>query len=238
MFWQSIWLGVQALTDWHILVGMAGIAISLLVWRILIGLLVGNDESGARMAVGCWLEMLGGPVAQALVVCGFILTCFPSILAGRGFTPPAIISDTAPAAIGFALLGCVGVCLLCFIPLVGGFISDTPGVVTFLQGIFIFRPLAETLFERFSHGKHLPNEVFPGFWLCVGYAFVGLVLTYLIMVIAAIANSTVGKMRNSYPDQRPSLWTVLFGMLLGSVCGVIPLLMYGRYLGLALHLHF
>jgi hypothetical protein len=138
MFWQSIWLGVQALGDWHILVGMAGIAISLLIWRILLGLLAGSDESGARMAIGCWLEMLGGPVAQALVVCGFILICFPSILVGRGFTPPAIISDIAPAAIGFALLGCVGVCLLCFVPLLGGFISNTPGVATFLQRISFF----------------------------------------------------------------------------------------------------
>jgi hypothetical protein len=38
----------------------------------------------------------------------------------------------------------------------------TPGVATLLQGIFVFRPLAETLFERFSHGKRLPNGIFLG----------------------------------------------------------------------------
>jgi hypothetical protein len=57
------------------------------------------------------------------------------------------------------------------------------------------------------------------------------------MGVVAFVSSTIGRMRNSYTDQSAGQLTLLSGMALGSVCGVIPLLMHGRYMALALHLH-
>jgi hypothetical protein len=88
--------------------------------------------------------------------------------------------------------------------------------------------MAETLYERFSHGKQLPNEVFPSLWLCVGYALIGAILTYLIMVIVALVGSVISRKRDPLqdylPDQSPEPWTVLFGMFLGGYLRCHPVI--------------
>src|SRR5258708_31305239 len=113
----------------------------------------------------------------------FILFCLPSLLFGTGFTPPGVISEVLIPVLQscFVTLGLI--CLLSFIPIVGGVVSQTPGVPVFLQGIFVLGPLTHYLYEAGTHGKHLPDTAFPNFWLSLGYVAIGLVITYALMFV-------------------------------------------------------
>ena len=91
MFFQSIFEGLKAIFDWHILVGMAGVSIVSVGFIVAIGAMMasGSESSGgARTGAGCLLYALGGPVIQALGVGFFILLLLPSLLGHGGSLLP------------------------------------------------------------------------------------------------------------------------------------------------------
>jgi hypothetical protein len=225
MFWQSVIEGIGALFDWHIIVGAIAVAGISYAVPILSGLMIGNNESGARAGAGCIMMLIGGPIAQACAVTLFVLFCFPSIVGSGGFTPIAIAGALWWPVLKYGLLAMIFVLLLSVIPLLGHFIASTPGVPLFLQGIFVIKPFTELLFA--VTGNQIPDSVFPGFWLCVGYAVIGTIICYGAIFAAA----WIGTKKDS---SEPSGFPMLIGLVLGAISGLIPLLMYGRYIATSL----
>ena len=134
MFWQSVLLGLQTLSDGYIWVGIFGMMVVTFAWNALISLAMGSSESGVRSAAGCLLGTLGGVVVQALAVSFFVVVCLPIILFGKDFTPWAFITATATNTLLVGLKSLGIVLVLSLIPIIGQFISNTPGVTNFLQG--------------------------------------------------------------------------------------------------------
>lgn len=240
MFWQSVGAGITSLLDWHILVGMAAVSIASLLYPMIVGLTMGDGESGARIGTGCFLMIVGGPLIQAVAVSGFILVCLPTIIGGEGFTPAAVIGPLCWPVFKAGLLAMLLVLVLCFIPVVGHFIANTPGVPVFLQGIFMLKPISKKLYYTITDGVKLPDSAFPSFWDCLGYIAIGLALCWGGFIIVALVADQIKKRRDPLKhlmDQyrsEPSPSMMILGMFIGPVLGIVPLLMYGRFVGLSI----
>ena len=232
MFWQSVLLGIQGFSDWHIWVGILGILLTVMLWRLISGLVVGDGESGIRGAVGCVMS-LAEIAVQALAVSLFVLFCLPSLLSGSGFTPAAVISEALVPVLQSCFVALGLICLLSFIPIVGGMISGTPGVPIFLQGILVFGPLTRYLYEVGTHGKKIPVEAFPNFWLSLGYIGIGVVIVHVFLFIVAWIVDRSRRSELGF-DSGPSPLVLLVGALIGPVVGILPLLMYSKYVALYL----
>jgi hypothetical protein len=240
MFWQSVGAGITSLLDWHILVGMAAVSIASILYRVIVGLTVGDGESDARVGTGCFLMIVGGPLIQAVAVSAFVLLCLPAIIGGQGFTPAAAIGPLFWPVFKAGFLAMLLVLVLCFIPIVGRFISKTPGVPIFLQGIFMLKPISKKLYYAITGGARLPDSAFPSFWSCLGYVVIGLVLCWVGFICVALLADQVKKRRDPLGHMlaqyrsEPSIGMMILGMFVGPVLGIVPLLMYGRYVGFSI----
>ena len=240
MFWQSVGAGLSSILDWHILLGMACVSIASILYPVIVGLTMGDGESGARTGAGCLLMIVGGPLIQAAAVSGFVLLCLPAIIGGQGFTPAAVIGPLFWPVFKAGFLAMLLVLAFCFIPIVGRFIADTPGVPVFLQGIFMLKPISKKLYYTITDGTRLPDSAFPSFWSCLGYVVIGLVLCWAAFICLAIVADQVkkrrdplGHMMDQYQSQ-PSSGMMILGMFIGPTLGIVPLLMYGRFVGLSI----
>jgi len=143
-----------------------------------------------------------------------------------------------PRAVKYGFFALVCVILLCCIPVIGHLITDVPGLATFLQGILVLRPISRLLAIATVGKERMSNDVFPGIVSCVGYFIIGLILTWLaILVVSMVADKIKQKrdpvqhMLNQY-SQEPAGFQFLAGMFIGPALGVIPLLMYGKHVAI------
>jgi hypothetical protein len=243
MFWESVLLGIKALADWHILVGIAFIVAASFIPMVIASAAIGDGESTARSTTGCLMAGVGGPIIQAIAVSLFILVCLPSLLLGKGFTPVEVIAQAAWPVMKSGLVALVIVFVLCIVPGIGKLVSSTPGVTIFLQGIIVFRPIARDLYAIVANGEKLPADVFPGFWLSIAYIGIGIALTWLGLILLALVDDQyqkradpAGHLIRSYTNE-PSGFQVIIAQFVGPICGILPLLMYGRYVALAIRSH-
>jgi hypothetical protein len=223
MFWQSVGSGLLAFSNWHIIVGAFAVLAASIVVPTIAGLTIGESDSGARMGAGCFIMVIGGPIAQACAVTLFVLFCLPAIMADGGFTPMAVVAVIWSRVLISGLLAMLFVFVLAVMPLIGPFIANTPGVPLFLQGIFVIKPLTKQIFIA-ATGKQLPDSAFPGIWACIGYVLIGIAVCYTAIFVSALIA----------PKRENSSFTFFVGIILGAISGLLPLLMYGRYIAAAI----
>jgi hypothetical protein len=239
MFWQSVGGGFLNLFDWHVLVGALGVSFITLLHPMLIALITGGGEK--RFGIGVAFAMFGGPLFQVIAVSGFILLCLPAIVGTGGFTPSQAIGVLFWPVFKAGMWAMLIVLLICFIPIVGKIVSDTPGVPVFLQGILVIKPIYRNLY-RAINGERLPNDVFPGFWYSLGYIVIGVALCYAMLLVVFLIGDQIKKRRDPFGHMTdrllqksdPPTSVKLFTMMFGPAIGVVPLLMYGKYLSLQL----
>lgn len=237
MFWQSILQGLVSLTYWEIWVGMIAVGLTQIIFTTLIGFLVMRDDSGAGATAGCLLQATMGPVIQALAVTAFIVLLLPAMSLSRGFTPAELMAALAGTAIKYGLLALLFVFVLSLIPLVGGIVSKTPGLATFLQGILVFKPISRILVYSLLDRKP-PDDIYPGFFACVAYFIIACVLIWIAFVVVSLIADKIkerrdplGHMLDKYRDE-PTTFQLMAIQFMGPMLGIIPLLMYGKYVAL------
>jgi hypothetical protein len=240
MFWQSVIEGVSSLADWHVLVGVVGVSLVSVLYLVVSGLLLGNASSGARVGAGFAFMFVGGPVFQALAVTGFVLLCLPVIIGSGGFTPAALVGFLWWPVVKQGFIALIIVIVLCFLPIIGRIIAGTPGVPVFLQGVLMLKPISKGLYYVITGGRELPDSAFPSFWQSIGYLVIALVLCWVAFLVIALVSDQIKKrtdplqhMLDQYQSE-PTGAASIAGMFIGPVIGIIPLLMYGRYVHLAI----
>ncbi|MBA3484184.1 MAG: hypothetical protein H0T51_20450 [Pirellulales bacterium] len=246
MFWESVTAGITRLFDWHILLAAAGVSLSTLLYWIVVGKILSTENE--RFGPGCLLGFMffGGPLIQIIAVTCFVFVCLPAIIGQGGFTPASAMGALLWPVLKAGFWAGVLVFLLSCLPIIGGIISNTPGVPVFLQGIFMLKRLSKLIYYGLTDTK-LPDSVFPSFWANVGYVILAIVLFYItyLMIAApvALAAGQIKKRRDPighYLDQfkphdnRPSPTVQLVGGMIGPLVGILPLLMYGRYVFLSI----
>jgi hypothetical protein len=237
MYWHSVGLGFKALLSWQIGVGMLGVGFASLLFMFLIGLMMNSSES--EKTVSGLFAIIGSPFIQAFSISAFVLFLLPALLGSQGFTPWEVVSVIIGIVFKSGIIAMVIVFALCFMPIIGQVIVNTPGLPVFLQGIFIFKPISRKLFSVLT-GTHIPNDVYPGFFECVGYFVIGGGVTWALLFVFCMAEDKVkqktdpfGHMMSPYSNE-PTGFLFLIGQFIGPMIGIVPLLMYGQYVVLGL----
>jgi hypothetical protein len=239
MFWQSVWQGLASLANWHVLVGMAGVSVVASLYPLIIRWTMVSGELNLRVMTGCLFTLIGAPLVQAIAVSGFVFVCLPAIIGSGGFTPVALIGPLLWPTLKAGFLAVLFVLVLCFIPLIGASIANTPGVPVFLQGIFMLKPITKELYYVATEGQKLPESAFPSFWDGLGYVLISLAFCSITLAIVTKIVNQVKKRHNSGGDLiaqyriEPTGPMVLTSILC-TLYGIIPLLMYGQHVALAI----
>ena len=231
MFWQSVLGGLGVLGHWQVWIALVVFAVLHSAWLIGVGVLMGDSESGGRMAVGCLTHMIGGPVFQSLLLGGLVLLLTPIMLGGDQAMPLWFFTKFAWPIVRACLLALVISFAVAFLPIVGRVFTDTPGVDGFIRGIVIFRFFSAAFMER-SLGElnlQVPN-LYPGLWSSVGYFALATVLVYACLFVFAALGTTIS--RNQYPKE--GVASFFIGIALMQVLGLLPLFMYANHVTLAI----
>lgn len=231
MFWQSVIGGLAVLAHWQVWVALVLYAALQFGWLIGIGMLMGKSESGGRMAAGCLTHMIGGTVFQSALLGGLVLFLTPLMLGGDQAMPLGFFVSLAWPIVKACFIALVLSFIIGILPIVGGLVSNTPGLATFIQGIIIFRIFSAAFIERLLEeaNVHVSN-LYPGFWSSIGYFALAAVLVYACLFIFAALGTTITRNRST-GEEGP---LVFVGMALMHILGLLPLFMYANHVTLAI----
>lgn len=225
MFWSSVLGGLGILGHWQVWVALIAYAIINWIWLIGLGLLAGGDESGGRMAFGCITHMIGGTIFQAVLISVIVFYLAPIMLGADKAMPLKFYSEFAWPIAKAGLVATVAVLILSFIPLIGGFVANTPGLGEFIEGVIIFRIFSANFVEFFLKKAKISTDIYPGFWYSIGYFIIALVIAYggllLVTGIKTVAS------RNSYGDDDGFMLTLAPAIV--RLLSLLPLFMYAQY---------
>lgn len=230
MFWHSVLNGLSVLLHWQVWVALALFGLAHLVWLLGVGLLMGNSDSGRRMAAGCLTHMIGGTVLQAVLLGLLVFFLTPIMLGGNQAMPVSLIGTLAWPILVASFTALVVGFLLAFIPIVGGLITNTPGLSDFIEGIIIFRIFSAAFLEGFLEKAGLSTDIYPGFWQSMGYFILATIFVYACLFAFAAAGTKLSRDRFS-GEGTPSMFA---GMIMPRLLGLVPLFMYANYATLSI----
>jgi hypothetical protein len=221
MFWDSVIAGLKVLTYWETYVaGLEYLAI-FFVPMIVMGMVMQKNESAGALA-GC-LSMLLMPVVQVAAMAVMVLTLAPIIF---GFAEDAAWSfpwqliTMAPGAF-FKLVGVlvVAAIILAFIPILGQLQSLQTLVLGGIALMFVLGIL-DSVNPGIVKGR---VDFIPGFWFSVGLIVIGGIMSWVGMVVAALAVTALELAQEGIGQ------IVMFPI--AAIFGFIPVFMYGAWLG-------
>ena len=221
MFWDSVLAGLKVLTYWETYVaGLEYLAI-FFIPMIIVGMVMEKNE-GAAGYVGC-LSMLLMPVLQVAAMSVMILTLAP-IIFGFGedaaWSFPWQLIAMVPGAF-FKLIGVliVAAVVLAFVPILGQLQSLQTLVLGGIALIFVLGIL-----DSVNPGIVKERVDFiPGFWFSVGLIVIGGIMSWVGMMVAALAVTALELAQEGIGQ------IVMFPI--AAIFGFIPVFMYGAWLG-------
>ena len=231
MFWKSIIEGLAILSHWQIWVATILYMAVNFAFLMIAATVAGKDESGGRMATGCLFHMIGGTVLHGILMGLMVAFLLPILLGGPSAAPISAIIALLWPIIKIGVIAIVAISILSFIPLIGGFVANSPGIQAFLAGVIIFRLLSGYVIDQILTEANVQGSVYPGFWASLGFLVIAGVLVRLVMFCLALVsvlleNTPVGELI-------PIVIGPVFGVL-GILVGIIPLFMYSSYVRLSI----
>jgi len=222
MFWRSVAGGLGVLAHWEVWLAAAIYVAGIAAFMISMGgVMGGRDASAPRTAVGCLGLAIGGPIVQGALMAMMIAFLMPIMLGGTDPTPPSIL---AAHAVGIVLAGVAGIIagiLISLIPIVGGLVNHIPSVLTFVEGVVIFRILAGSLIGDLVGDVAVDTNVYPGFWTSLGFLLVAGAFSFGALLFLALITGSLGEAGESI--------TSIVAPAFGAVVGLIPVFMYASY---------
>jgi hypothetical protein len=221
MFWNYVLGGLRVLTFWQTYVAAVEYLAIFMVPMGLVGLRMAGSESRAR-ATGC-LGMLLLPALQVAAVAVFILTLAPIILGlsdSAAWSFPWTVILFAPVVF-LKLLGVLVVAfvLLAFVP----FLGQLASLQTLVQGAIVLIFALAVLRSGDPALAAIRLDVVPGFWLTLGILVVGALMSWVGIMVAALA-ATFLEATNEGLGQ-------FITIPLGALFGFLPVFIYGAWLG-------
>jgi len=226
MFWNSVIEGLKVLGHWQVWVAIGIYIIADLAFLMIFGGIL-NSRYGANskvMVAGCLSQFVGGLVLQGVLMALLVLFLLPILLGGESTMPADKLLKFIWPLAKIGVVTIVIVTLLCFIPIAGQLLAQSPGIQGFLEGVIIFRILSNQIIaETLSQNGISSVSVYPGFWASVGFLLMAGILVRLVMFLVAL---TFGQLENENIRE----WTTItVGPALGLLGGIIPLFMYCSY---------
>jgi hypothetical protein len=184
----------------------------------------GEDKGGVQMA-GCLTHLIAGQALQGILVAFMVTSILPILCGGHDFIPLSFLADNWWAITKAGLIS-IGITLLSsLIPVVGHFISETPGTSIFVQGVIVFLMLANKVLSEVLDKLNSHAVIFPGFWTSVGFLILSIGIVYLVS-FGLILLLTSLKIIN---DNAMETMGFVIGNFIGVLPGVLCLCIYCSY---------
>ena len=227
MFWHAVKEGLGVLIYWETyLAGLEYLVISYIP-LILFGILMERENTKASM-VAVFGGMFAMPIFQIAATAIFVLTLSPILLNisdDAAWSFPWRLAIIAPGTfIRLVLILVVASVFIAFLPLLGGLRSLH---VLVIGSITLMCVVA--LLEQIDPGLVGDDvEFMPSFWIIVGLLFVGGIMSWLGIIVAATLATLIGFANESIGQ--------LFVLPTAAVFGFIPVFIYGAWLSSQLSL--
>lgn len=183
------------------------------------------------MAAGCLFTALVGPLFQGLIMSIFVGFYLPMMLGSKEVMSSALVLSFLWPLVKAGFAAVIVVTVLCFVPVLGGLIAQSPGIQNFLLGVIIFRLVAGPALAEASEKYSISSSVYPGFWSAVGYLIIAGLLVRLILYGGAFASSIA---KNRTASEKMEAILMALAPSLGVLGGLLPLFMYAQHVRLAL----
>lgn len=221
MFWDSVVAGLKVLTYWEAYVaGLEYLAI-FFIPMVIIGMVMEKSDGAADYAGYLCMFLL--PVIQVAALAVMILTLAP-IIFGFGqdaaWSFPWQLITMAPGTF-FKLVGVLVVAAisLAFIPILGRLQSLQTLVLGGIALMFVLGILDLVNPGIIKGGV----DFIPGFWFSVGLIVVGGVMSWIGMMVAALAV-------NAFEFAQEGVGQIIM-FPIAAIFGFIPVFIYGAWLG-------
>ena len=231
MFWKSIIEGLAVLAHWQVWLLAAIYMTIVFAFMFINGTLV-TGKSRAGNVIGFLGYMIGGLVLQGILIGFMVFFLGPIFRGGSSLAPFGDIAFLWWRIVIAGLLAAMVTTLLCFMPLIGSIVANSPGISTFLEGIIVFRLFYKSLHSSLLTGANAQCTIYPGFWACIGYIVIVAVLVRLIM-LGMVGLCVIFK-DTAMGEILGTVGGTTLGALWGILGGMIPLFMYASYVRLSL----
>jgi len=235
MFWESVWLGFSLLTRWQVWVGVFAYSVVTALAVAIAGYF--SNSKNSNISTFTPLVLIGvGSFFEALVLSGCIVAWLPLLLPGLNISAFPSVLGNPLLVVRVSIVSAVAVLILGILPLVGRLLQN-PLVGKFVQALIIFRLVTPDCINTLTYRNGQPVSVYPGFWSVIGYAIIGLAISFLFAIIAG-SISPVERENSNNQSQRPrienmtGLGYVLTNGTLTALGSVLPLFMYSQYVKL------
>ena len=228
MFWKSIIEGLAIFGHWQVWGTFVLYMIVSFAFLMILVKVVGEGKSVGRFAIGCLFRMIMGPVLHGILMSLTIAFLLPILLGASSATPVSAIIASMWWTIIIGVFAIVVVTMLTVIPVIGGFIADSPGIQAFMEGVIIFRFLSVDAIDQIMTEANVQGSVYPGFWVSIGYLIIAAVLVRAIM--AGLVLLSVRLKDTALGELMP----IVVAPVLGVIGGIISLAMYSSYVRLSI----
>lgn len=231
MFWKAITEGLSQMTHWEIWISIFiyGLIFGLFYFTVGYAMLTKEDSKGVQ-AAGCLTSIVGGPVIQGILVAFTVTALLPILAGGEDFIPFDLISANWWPVTKAGLISIVVTILLTFIPLLGDFISKTPGTAIFVQGAIVFHMLANNVLSEILKQSNSNANIFPGFWVSIGFVILSIIIFYIVFFIVVFILIKL-KIIDDYSVEK---YSFLIGNFIGLIPGILCLFLYCSYIRLTI----
>ncbi len=232
MFWKSIAEGTaMLLTHWEIWAGIFLFGIIFISYFLLLGLvLTKNEGKGGVQLVGCLTHIIAGPALQGILVAFLVTAILPILCGGHDFIPFSFLTEYWWQIMKAGLWSMLITIILTLIPIMGKFISDTPGTAIFVQGAIVFKLLANQVLDEVFKTLHSNANVFPSFWASFGFLVFSIVIVYMITVGLILLLTRL----NIIDEYAMESMGFVIGNFIGVLPGVLCLCIYTSYIRLTI----
>jgi hypothetical protein len=232
MFWTSITDGIGILfSHWEIWIGILIYGTIFVTYSILfrLGLSSGGANGGTQVA-GSLTHLIVGPALQGILVSFLVTAILPILWGGEEIIPLSFLTENWWAITKAGLISIVITILISLIPIVGSFISNTPGTTIFVQGVIVFHMLADKMLFEVLVKISPSSEILPDFWTSIGFLIFSIVIANLVPM-GLIMLLFLLRIIN---DNSMESMLLVVGNFIGVIPGILCLCIYSSYIRLTI----
>lgn len=237
VFLNSVFSGLVALLDLPILMGLGFVFVVSLL-RCLASFRstierMNADSLGRRVTLfgrAYFIEQ----TFKLTSVLGFVLICTPSIVGNDGLPSPAVFGLLLWPAIKYTLISSVVVALLEVTPIIGHIIDEIAGMSFFIRVALVLKWLIPIALLADNSQASAVEYAIPSLWACIGYILIAYILFKAFWL--SLLGTTIfvlrrqGRHISSDDKYYVGLYGGLFLVVVDAPVGVVPVLMYGKYI--------
>lgn len=184
---------------------------------------------------GCLVQILGLFIQSSGISLVILLT-LPILLEVSSQLSWTAVRPMGFVAVRAGLIAMILVSLISFFPFLGPLLGSSPGLEAFVLALLTFRLLTPLYLHALLGPEVVMERFFPPWWFVLILCLAAWLLCRLLMVVVLSLGKKMAA-RGWLNDRGYSWWKVVVGPGLDLAGGILPFLVYARWVALAIKGH-